>query len=525
MSNTRTAPSFSSAACSVAWILGADALPEHVDPDSIAVRWADEVRTYGDLRRRSLALARSLREDFGLERGDRVGAHFFNRGETFELYFACAYAGLTLVPVNFRMTPYEIDLVLSDSGARVVFTQAELSERARKALEGRHDVRVVTLEDDASGAEFEALCSGEPITAPFEHTDPHLILYTSGTTGRPKGVMLAHQNILWFAFQQVAFYPAMDTSTVTLLIGPMYNTAAINEQSIPTFLAGGTVAIHPSRGWTPQRSSELVDRWGVTHAIIYPSMMEPFLEADRQERIGLETLRFIITGGENCPPALIKRWRDRWSHVSVSVAYGLTEGGVITLCTDEELDRHVGSVGRAAGGQIFKVVHPDGSPVEVGETGEVWTAGPAVISGYWQAPELSAAAVKDGWLNTGDLGRQDADGYLFIEGRTRDLIISKGQNIYPAEIENVIVQHDGVLEVSVIGVPDEEYGEAVCAVVVPKEGRDLTGDEIVEFVRERLSSYKKPRQVAFIDELPRNPSNKVMKDALAERVKNGMVMS
>jgi fatty-acyl-CoA synthase len=507
-------PSFAESGPSVAWLLGADALPQHVDPDRAALVWGTHSRTYAQLRRRALRLARSLR-DAELRPGDRVAAHFLNRGETFELYFACAYAGLTLVPVNFRLVAREIEQILADCEPRLLFTQDDLAAQAREAAGA---TRVVQLGDDEPGEEYEALAAADPIDPPYDRTDPHVILYTSGTTGRPKGVMLSHQNILWFAWQQAALYAHMSPEMVMLLTGPTYNTAALNEQSIPTFVLGGTVTIHPSRGWRPETTAALVDRWSVTHALIYPSMMEPFLEADAAAPLPMESLRFVLTGGENCPPATVDRWRKRWSHVSVLVAYGMTEGGVVTGAADDDIFRYPGSVGRAFGGQTFKIADEHGNALPPGETGEVWTAAPSVTAGYWNAPELTADKLRDGWLLTGDLGHVNEDGYLFIDGRTRDLIISKGQNIYPAEIENVLSEHPHLLESSVIGIPDPEWGEAVCAVVVVKEGRTVTEDEVVDFVRERLASYKKPRSVVFVDELPRSPAAKVLKDELLERV-------
>lgn len=511
---TAMTPTFASSDGSVAWILGADALPGHVEEDRVALRWGGETRTYAQLRGRVLSLARALRE-LGLERGDRVGGHLLNRGESFELYFACAYAGLTFVPLNFRLTPYEIGLILSDCAPRAIFTQAEVAASLREAIGARDDVQVVTLGDDDAGPEYEALAGGEPLAGPFEHADPQLIMYTSGTTGRPKGVMLAHRNILSFALQQVAMYPDLTRETTVLITAPTFNTAGINETSIPAFLVGGTVALHPSRGWRPRAMAELIDAWGVTHTIVFPSMMEPLLEADREAPIALASLRFVLTGGENCPPATMARFRARWPHVYLAVGYGSTESGVITLVCDDEIERHAGSVGRAALGMTFRVQGPDGEPVAPGEVGEIWAAGGSIVAGYWNAPELSAATVRDGWLNSGDLGRLDADGYLFIEGRSRDLIISKGQNIYPAEVENVLSEDERLLEATVVGVPDEEYGEVVCAVVVAKPGREVSADSVVEFVRTRLASYKKPRHVLFTDTLPRNVGNKVRKGDVA----------
>jgi fatty-acyl-CoA synthase len=506
-------PRFSDSRTSAAWILGDAALPAHVDPGRYALRWPGHDRTYAQLRDRALGLAAGLRAD-GLQVGDRVATLLYNRGETFELYFACAYAGLTLVPVNFRMTAAEVELVLRDCGARLLVTEPALAGVAAAATAGLPGVSVLALRESESGAAYERLASElGPIGAPA-FTDTQLILYTSGTTGRPKGVMLSHTAIMWFAMQQAALYPQMTADMVMLLTGPTFNTAGINEQSIPAFFVGGTNVIHPSRGWKPERMAALIDDFQVTHTLVFPGMMEQFLDADTAAPIEMASLRFVLTGGENCPTATVRRFRKRWDHLSLAIGYGLTEAGVITWICDDDIDQHPGSVGRAFGGQTFLIVDGDGRPVPPGQIGEIITAAPVVATGYWSAPELTQAAIGDGWLRTGDLGRQDDSGYLYIEGRSKDMIISGGQNIYPAEIENVLSEHGGLLEWTVIGVPDRRWGEAVCAVVVARKDHPADADDVVAFVKSRLASYKKPKYVLFVDELPRNPSGKVLKTRL-----------
>lgn len=501
---------------SVAWFLGLEAMPAHIDPEQIALRWESGTRTYAELRSRALALAGSFRQR-GLKPGDRVACHFLNRGETFELYFACAYAGMTLVPIGFRLSTREIALILDDCQPKLVFTQSELSQIAREGAAAIADApELIVLSDHVSGDDYERLCTQTPLDQ-VGFTEVQMLLYTSGTTGRPKGVQMAHSSIMWFAFQQVAFYPQLDRQSTTLLTGPMYNTAAMNEQSMPTFLAGGTVAIMPSRGWTPARMAAVIDEWKVTHAVVYPSMMEPMLKHDRSELTGLTSMKFVLTGGENCPPSTLARFRARWSHLSFGFAYGSTESGVVSIALDDEIEKHPGSVGRPFGGQIFQVRDQDGRQSATNEVGEVWTTGPSVTTGYWNSPELNEGALSQGWLKMGDLARVDADGYLYIEGRSKDMIISKGQNIYPAEVENVLLEHPMIVDASVIGLPDQESGESVCACIVLAAEGSLTAEQLIDFVRQRLASYKKPKHVLFFEELPRNPAAKVEKKLLARQ--------
>ncbi len=507
-------PTFDSSEVSVAWLLGADSLPGHVDPDHAALIWGSETRTYAELRTRSLALAGSLRER-GAMPGDVVGAHLLNRGETFELYFACAYAGLTFVPVSWRLGQRELGMILSDCKPRLLFSQPAVADAIRGPA-SELGIELVMLEDETSGQEYERLASGRALAGPFARAETQLILYTSGTTGRPKGVSMAHMNILWFAFQQAVRYGKMDTEMVMLIISPTFNTAGINEQSIPTFLVGGTVVMFPSRGWSAEGMSEYIDRYAVTHSVCYPSMLEPFLDADSRLQIGFKSIKFFLTGGENVPPATLSRFRKRWSHLNIIVGFGGTENGCPTTIQDDEIDRHASSVGRITMGITMRIQDAAGNPLPQGEVGEIWVAGPSVVSGYWNAPELTASVTSDGWMNTGDLGFLDPDGYLYLRGRSRDLIISKGQNIYPAEIENVLSENDDLLEFTVVGVPDEEFGEVVCAVVVAKPDRALAADDVIDFVRARLASYKKPRHVVFVDKIPRNPGQKVLKKETAE---------
>jgi fatty-acyl-CoA synthase len=504
---------------SVSWILGERALPAHIDPEQVALVWGGEQRTYRELRARATGLAAGLLAS-GLRPGDRVAAVLYNRGEIFELYFACGFAGLTLVPVNFRMTAEEVAEVLGDCGARFLVTESALADVAGRACAGIPDVRTVTLGPVQSGAEYDELASGYGSVSDPAVTECHLLLYTSGTTGRPKGVMLPHRMIIWFAMQQATLYPGMDSRTVMLVTGPTFNMSSIQEFSIPTFLVGGKVVILPSRNWSVEKMTSLIDGHRVTHTNVIPWMMEQFLAADEHQPIGFESLRFVMTGGENCATASVSRFRERWSHIAFTVGYGLTEGGIITWIRDEEISRHPASVGRAFGAQTFRVVDPNGREVRTGEVGEIVTAGPATTPGYWGAPELTADAIRDGWLWTGDLGRLDESGYLYIEGRSKDMIISGSQNIYPAEIENVLSLHPQLLEWTVIGVPDRRWGEAVCAVVVSQPGAAVVAESLIAHVREHLASYKKPKYVIFRDRLPRNPSGKVLKAELRQEFRD-----
>ncbi|MDF2617932.1 MAG: lcfB3 [Xanthobacteraceae bacterium] len=499
----------------VSSILGEYSAQALHQPGKTALVWEHGSRTYGELRERARRLAGAIRAA-GLQTGDRVAALLYNRGEMFELYFAAAFAGVTLVPVSFRLTSVEIASILNDCQAKMVFTETELAGSLEAALPAL-DLKplVIMLEAAASGEAYEALAARtEPVATPF-HTDVHLILYTSGTTGKPKGVAMRSLAITWAAMQQVTQFRELDDRAVMLLNAPLFNTAAINESSIPTFLVGGTVAILPSRGWSAQRLGAVISRWGITHALVFPSMFRPMIEADEQEPLPLATMKWWYTGGENCPPALMAEVRRRWPHIHLAISYGSTETGFPTLIEGDDIALHPGSVGRVTPGQSIRLLDQDGNDVPVGEIGEVWTAGPSVMRNYWNAPQLDAETVRDGWLRIGDLARMDEEGWIYIVGRSKDLIISKGQNIYPAEIENALRQHPAVLDVAVVGVPDEEFGEAVCACIVPRRSDEVRRDEIMGFLVDKLASYKKPRHMFFMEAFPIRNATKVDKKELA----------
>lgn len=509
--------SFASASPSVAWILGDGGLPAHIDPESTALLWGDQRRTYAQLRSRALSLAAGLRS-VGVVFGDRVVTALSNRGETFELYFACAYIGCTMVPINWRLAGPEVASILDDCAPRVFVIEPRYEALICDGVPP--DIHVLWLGDEESGDEYEALASGPPYDSEASVNDPHLILYTSGTTGRPKGATLNHHSILWFAMQQAVLYPGIDTSTVMLMVAPTFNTGSINEMSIPTLLAGGAVALLPSGGWTAEAMVEHIDRWNVTHVLVFPSMMEPLLVADAARPFEMASVRWVVSGGENCPAAILDRFRTRWPHFAVWYGYGSTEAAGVAILADDEIARHPGSVGRAYLGQTYRIVDDQLQALPPGAIGQVLSTSPSDFDGYWNAPELTAATLQDGWVLTGDLGYRDDEGYLYLAGRAKDMIISGGQNIYPAEIEEALAHHPALLEATVIGIPDSRWGEAVCAVVVPKPGHTVEHDEINAFLRERLGSYKKPKYVVVVDELPRNPSQKVLKEQLRQRYAN-----
>lgn len=502
---------------SFASLLGATGFPAQVNPERIALRWDSGTLTYRELKQSALRIARAL-TDRGLGAGDVVSMLVPNRPEVLEILFACAYAGMTLVPINFRFAPEEVRLVLEDCKPNLLLTQQSLAPTAHAAAQDVDSVEVLVLPDVADGGALDevGLRAPEPLSGAYATVDPLMMLYTSGTSGRPKAVVLGHQTTLWHSLFQIAHYRFFDEETVLLINGPFYNASGIYDLTLATLLVGGQVCVFPSRGWTPEGFARRVDEWGITHVLLYPSTILRLLEADRNERLEMESLKFVLIGGEALPAATALQFMDRWDHFVAATAYGLTEGGLVTYVEGEDLRAKPESVGRAV--VEVRIVGEDGEQLPTGEIGEVLVGGGTIFSGYFNAPDLTAEAkLPNGWLATGDLGSCDDDGYYYISGRKKDMIISGAQNIFPAEIEHVLSHHPAIREVAVIGVPDERWGESVCAVVVPELGSDLTPDAVTDYARDHLASYKKPRHVVFVDALPRSSLTYVLKTELRER--------
>lgn len=503
---------------SVASLLGDVAFPNGIDSGAVAVRWGAHRRSYSELRDRSRGLAAGLAA-LDVEPGACVGVHCRNRGETFEIYFACANGGWTLLPTNFRYRARDLAEVYAVAQPAVVFVDADLEAVVWDALSlaGCSGVRVVALAAEDSGADYEGLATAVGPTPDVPPSDHHMVLFSSGTTGRAKGVAFGHEHILNFAYQQIVAFPALRTGMVTVVVPPMFNAAGINDLAMATLMAGGTLAIHPSGGWSPRRLAEHVSEVGGTHAILFPTMLNQLLDQHAKEPIDLSTLRVAVIGGEHCPPVVLRRMAEEWPELRLIYTYGLTEGGLITLADAFDLSDRPGSVGRVAQGQRLAILDDDGRPLSPGSAGEVAAASTCASAGYWRDTGDPGTFV-DGWVRTGDIGVVDDDGHLHIVGRKKDMIISKGQNIFPAEIEAVIAGHRDVAACSVVGVPDPTYGELVCAVIVRRKGSDVDGDEISRYVSGEIAPYKQPRRIEFVDALPISDNNKVLKRLLREQL-------
>ncbi|MFF3348440.1 o-succinylbenzoate--CoA ligase [Streptomyces sp. NPDC002779] len=477
-------------------------------PHRTALVHGDTAVTYATLYDRTTRLAQALRAR-GLRRGDRIAYLGPNHPCFLETLFAAGTLGAVFVPLNTRLAEPEIAYQLADSGAKALI-HGSPSPSVR-----RTDIRVY-VEVGAAYEELLASADTTPIDEPVGADDICMIMYTSGTTGRPKGAMLSHGNLTWNAVNVL-----VDTDLLTderaLVSAPLFHTAGLNMLTLPVLLKGGTCVL--TGAFDPDATFDLVERHRISFMFGVPTMFDQLARHPRWADADLSSLRILTCGGSPVPTPLIAAYQERG--LTFLQGYGMTETSPGALFLDAE---HAVSKAGSAGVPHFfsdvRVVRPDLTPADVGETGEVVVRGPHVMSGYWGLPEETAASFADGWFRSGDAARTDEDGYVVIVDRIKDMIISGGENIYPAEIEDLLLAHPDIAECAVIGVPDDKWGEVPRAVVVPREGAAPDPGDLLASLTGHLAKYKIPKSVVLADELPRTASGKLLKSRLRSRYGN-----
>ena len=475
--------------------------------------------TFAELADRIDRLAAVLRAG-GVKHGDRVSFIGFNQPAALETWFACSRLGAIYVPLNFRLAGPELAFIVQDAGVHTLIAGAEQQpgiEAIRPELGVR---RYLVTEADGIPAGWESYEQAVTDTAPLSAPDAvrpeelSIIMYTSGTTGTPKGVMLSHANLWW---SDIALMSMIDihADDVTLAFSPLFHIAGLNFMIGITWMRGGEVILH--RSFDAQRTLDDIARhrvntlFGVPAMFIAISQLPGFADAD------LTTVRMAVCGGAPAPEPLLQTFADRG--IGVLQGYGLTETApaAIFLVAEYALSK-LGAAGQPPLYIETKLIGSNGVTVtEPGVRGEVCMRGPNVTQGYWNRPEATAAAFDEaGWFHTGDVGQYDEDGIVSIVDRVKDMVISGGENVYPAEVENVLFGHPAVAEVAVIGLPDARWGEAVTAVVAPKPGQTLTLEDLRAYAAPQLARFKLPQRLHLVDLLPRNPTGKVLKYQLRE---------
>ena len=455
----------------------------------------------------------------GVQQGDRVSVYASNCTEFLDVLFACGKIGAILHNLNWRLTVAELQGIVADADPLVLIYSddwnaqvnglraAASSVRHFVALgqpAGPHDVAFARRDD------YPDTLSERPNQRP---DDPWAIYYTGGTTGLPKGAIITHANATWNSVNTVTTW-GITAETVALLQLPLFHIGGPHVFCLPAVHTGGTTIL--CRDFDVDQTFDLIAQAGVTHYMAVPTMFLVMQQHPRWESADFSRLKVVISGGAPCPMPIVEKFWARG--IDFKTGYGLTEAPANNFwLPPDDVRRKPGSVGFPTFHVDMKIVRPDGGLCDADEPGELLIRGPHVIPGYWNRPAATAEAIVDGWLHTGDLARCDAEGYFYIIGRSKDMLISGGENVYPAEVESVMHSHPAIAEAALIGVPDEKWGEVGCAIVVTEPGQALTQDELTAFLRERLAKYKVPKTVIFVDALPRTAIGKLDKKALVRR--------
>jgi len=501
-------------------------------PDKEVIVFEGKRYTFSQLNDRANRLGNALME-MGVQKGDRVATLAVNCNQCIESYFAAAKIGAIHVPLNFRARGNELAYMLNSCEANTLFVgerYIELVESIKPEL--RSVERFVSIDKPQDGMlnyeDVLASASPEDIFTEIGDEDTTILMYTAGTTGFPKGVMLPHNSFAIYVLENVT--PADPvTEEKNILTVPLYHVAGV--QAMMAAIYGGRTMVM-ERQFEPEEWLELVQGEKVDRAMMVPTMLKQLIDHPDFAKYDLSSLKVITYGAAPMPLEVIKKAMDIFPGVNFINAFGQTETAstITTLSpddhvlsgTDEEKEKklkRLSSIGKPMSDVEMKIVDEEGNDLPQGEVGEIVARGPRVMAGYWKDEEKTQKTVdKDGWVHTGDMGYVDEDGYFFLAGRATDMIIRGGENISPEEVEAVLHSFPKIDEAAVIGIPDEDWGEVPKAFCVVKEGcEDCTPEEIMEYCRTNLASYKRPRVVEFIDELPRNPMGKVLKRVLRER--------
>ena len=498
-------------------------------PDRLAMIFEDRRISFEALQARVNRLANAL-ADLGIGAGDRVAILEVNCNQYIEAYFAAAKLDAVFVPLNFRARADEVRHMLNDASPKAIFAGERYSSLVQECAESVESLRhFIALEGDAEGwHRYDTLLESADDFERFpegDGDDTTMILFTSGTTSFPKGVMLTHDSFSSYILSTVT--PAdPDEEDTNILTVPLYHVAGV--QSVMAAIFGGRTLLI-QRQFEAKQWMELVERERATRAMMVPTMLKMLMDHPEFHQHDLSSLGVITYGAAPMPVPVIRQAIQEFPGTYFINAFGQTEtAATITMLPPEDhvlegdeetIERklkHLGSIGKPLDDVEVRIFDEDGEPVALGETGEIAARGARLMKGYWNQADATTETIRGGWLFTGDLGYQDEDGYIYLAGRAKDFIKRGGEMVSPEEVEQVLLSHDAVEEAAIIGVPDLDWGERVRAVVVLKGGTSASEEDISEYCRQRLASFKKPESVVFCDELPRNQMGKVLKRILKE---------
>lgn len=493
----------------------------YYQPDEVAIveQATREEHTYADLERRSNAIARELSAR-GVGAGDRVCGLFRNSVEFFDLFFATCKLGAAIAPFNHRLAPNELAYLKQDVEPELFFYEGVFEEKVAKIpVEDDEAIRIGEVGGDRQvdaddWATFYDRDAAEiDVASGFE--DPAVILYTSGSTGRPKGVPLSHKN-LFFSSVSYIVDTELDSDDVTVTSAPLFHVGGLNIFTLPLLHTGGTVILQQE--FVPEETWQTMADYEATKMFAVPTMLNTMIGVDGWQEYDLDALELVVGGGEPVPTEL----KEAFDEIGVPcvAAYGLTEttDGSLVLRPDHAMGKAPKCNGKTFTHVDAKIVDEDGEECPPGEAGELLHRGPTVADGYLGLPEKTAETWDDdGWFHTGDIAEMDGDEFYHIHGRMDNMIISGGENVYPSEVEEALHSHDRVDEVVVFGVPDEEWGEVVKAVIATVDSDPISRDELDSFLEDRLAQFKHPKEIEFVDELPKSGTGKIERQEVLER--------
>ncbi len=504
-------------------MLHGDVLGERtrLSPDKTALVFVPtgERLTYGQLDARAATCAIAWRDRLGLTKGERIGLLAHNRVEFLDNFFAAGKSGVVIVPLGTRLTAHELAFMVRDSGMRALVYDGAFAPVVRE-LRGLVELdHWIALDDpaDPGDLQYSDLLSRTTDHGPRTTVSPedtYCLLYTSGTTGKPKGVMLPHRMIAWNAYNTVISWQLREDD-VSPIFTPLYHAGGLGAFLLPIFAIGGTIVLHA--GFDPTEICRIIESERCTVVLGVPTIWKLLMETPEFASLDLSHVRWLASGGAPLPLYIIEAFQQRG--IVFRQGYGLTEVGVNCFAmSNEESVRKKGSIGRPLMFTQANLVDAEGGETPVGEVGELLLRGPHVCTGYWNNAEATAAALDpDGWFHTGDLARRDEDGFFTIAGRRKDMFISGGVNVYPAEIEGELLLHPGVKDAAVIGVPHPTWGEVGVAFVVQRAEPGPSASELADFLEARMAKYKIPREFISTDSLPRTAYGKVVKGELQAR--------